>query len=239
MHADSPYLHLRDGGLAENLGYVTALDTLRQDKRAKRKVLIIVDANCAQTDPWKEDRKAGRLAKQVFRAAAITIDSQTYRYREQLVTSNIQRGSNGEIRSGTTVDGIDVVFLCPGLLSDELAAQLKAVGTTLQISKAEQQMLVSAGWKMASVQQHPLSRILNPSATVEMQLAESFGDQVVEEAAAASAGRLAAGESSPAVPHRTRQRSIERGGSFFDARSNSGGNAIPKTKTTDGYENER
>ncbi len=39
------YLHVVDGGLADNYGYETALDILRQDKVANKKVMIIIDAN--------------------------------------------------------------------------------------------------------------------------------------------------------------------------------------------------
>ncbi|MEZ4885474.1 MAG: patatin-like phospholipase family protein [Chitinophagales bacterium] len=39
------YLHIVDGGLADNYGYQTALDILKQDKVAQKKVMLIIDAN--------------------------------------------------------------------------------------------------------------------------------------------------------------------------------------------------
>lgn len=69
------YLRLADGGQADNLGVHTAIELLKQDKRATRKVLLIVDAYPGTGSPYSSTPRSA-LPLPVFRRAAdIALDS--------------------------------------------------------------------------------------------------------------------------------------------------------------------
>lgn len=61
MDPASPYLHLVDGGVSDNLGVITALDLLHQSKEASQKVLIIVDAFTGPFVPYSSKKKPGAV----------------------------------------------------------------------------------------------------------------------------------------------------------------------------------
>ena len=56
----NPYLHLIDGGVADNLGIITAVDLLNQDTAAK-KVLIVVDAFPGEFAPYSRNEGAPNM----------------------------------------------------------------------------------------------------------------------------------------------------------------------------------
>ena len=60
------YLHVVDGGLADNYGYETALDVLRQDKVAKKKIMLIIDANNEGMTKTFSKTQSGRNMFKVF-----------------------------------------------------------------------------------------------------------------------------------------------------------------------------
>lgn len=80
----NPYLHLLDGGLADNLGVMTALRILHQDSRAsvKRKVLIVVDAGTGTFAPFSEVPAPPGVSATALRTALAQLDSWRGRYRE-------------------------------------------------------------------------------------------------------------------------------------------------------------
>jgi hypothetical protein len=53
---EGKFIHLEDGGVAENLGYISAINTLRADTAARRKILIVVDAYNGNLSPWSRIR---------------------------------------------------------------------------------------------------------------------------------------------------------------------------------------
>jgi predicted acylesterase/phospholipase RssA len=70
----NPRLYLMDGGVADNLGIATAMRLLKQEKAA-RKILIIIDAYNGHIEPFS---KAGALTGMVhtaLRATSISLDS--------------------------------------------------------------------------------------------------------------------------------------------------------------------
>lgn len=78
------YLHLLDGGLADNLGVITALRVLHQDNHAavKRKVLIVVDASTGTFAPFSEVPSSPGLSATALRTVLAQLDSWRGRYRE-------------------------------------------------------------------------------------------------------------------------------------------------------------
>ncbi len=80
----NPCLHLLDGGLADNLGVITALRVLHQDNHAsvKRKVLIVVDASCGTFAPFSEVPSSPGLSATALRTALAQLDSWRGRYRQ-------------------------------------------------------------------------------------------------------------------------------------------------------------
>ncbi|MEZ4829400.1 MAG: patatin-like phospholipase family protein, partial [Bacteroidia bacterium] len=60
------YLHIIDGGIADNIGYQTAIEMLRQDTVAKKKILIVVDADGGGIPPTFSRRKGGYLGVSVY-----------------------------------------------------------------------------------------------------------------------------------------------------------------------------
>ena len=78
-----PRLYLLDGGLADNLGIVTALRLLYQDK-APQKLLIVIDAYNGHIEPFS---KAGALPGMIhtaLRTTSISLDSAHQRTRNLL-----------------------------------------------------------------------------------------------------------------------------------------------------------
>jgi len=82
MDADYPYLHLLDGGMADNLGFITALRLLGGDTRAKRRVLFVVDAYKGNFTPFSDNIKPPLMSNAALRAMDISLDSWRGRYRE-------------------------------------------------------------------------------------------------------------------------------------------------------------
>ncbi len=83
----NPYLHLLDGGLADNLGVVTAVRLLKQDRGAdkqpiRRRVLVVVDAFPDALGPYSRERKAPSAGNAINRTTTVALDAWHARYRE-------------------------------------------------------------------------------------------------------------------------------------------------------------
>jgi hypothetical protein len=108
------YLHLLDGGLGDNLGVVTAFNLLKQDK-VQKKVLIIVDAFEATTEPYSTLSKSPGLGSTISRTLMLALDSMRSRDYARLRTMANEQAAE---RPGQ-VDGVWVVYisfedlLCP------------------------------------------------------------------------------------------------------------------------------
>ena len=99
------YLHLIDGGVADNLGVVTALRLLQQDT-AKRKALIVVDAFNESITPFSSE-SGESILRAIKRAGLAGLDSWRGRYRE--VVKALCKSPNLK-REDTDAD-IEVIFL--------------------------------------------------------------------------------------------------------------------------------
>jgi predicted acylesterase/phospholipase RssA len=108
------YLHLLDGGLGDNLGVVAALNLLKQDE-VQKKVLIVIDAFEAITEPYSVLSKSPGLGSTISRTLMIALDSMRGRDYARLRTSANELAAE---RPGQ-VDGVWVIYisfedlLCP------------------------------------------------------------------------------------------------------------------------------
>ena len=84
MDPNNPYLHLLDGGMADNLGVMTALRMLEKepDKAVIKKVLIVVDAYQGNFAPFSKIEYSPLIANTALRAMDISLDSWHGRHRE-------------------------------------------------------------------------------------------------------------------------------------------------------------
>jgi hypothetical protein len=98
MDPKNPYLHLLDGGLSDNFGAITAVRMLRQDRVAKRKVLIVIDAYSGPLTPFSKVEQAPGMLVTGGRVTTAFLDAWRVRYREIL-------------RDLCSVGDIQVVFL--------------------------------------------------------------------------------------------------------------------------------
>ncbi len=128
MDPKNPYLHLFDGGMADNLAVITAVRLLENEQqKVQRKVLLVIDAYQGTFAPFSKIRYPPPLANTALRATAISLDSWRGRYRE--IISTICEGKD-----------IKVVFLSFDDLADmESCRPLVEFGLTeneiLQLTK--------------------------------------------------------------------------------------------------------
>jgi hypothetical protein len=95
-----PYVHLFDGGVADNLGVITAVRLLDKEpsEKVRRKVLIVIDAYKGNYAPFSEKRNPPSIGKTALRVMDISLDSWRGRHKEI-------------IRELCEKKGIEVVFL--------------------------------------------------------------------------------------------------------------------------------
>jgi len=127
------YLHLLDGGLADNLGINTALNLLERDK-AKRKLLIVIDAYRDNAEPYSTSGEQPGNADFLIRLGEIGIDSARNRLKFQLrqVTRSLLCSHGAE----------DVLTL---YLDIDKYPEARAISTSLDITVEEQQLLLKIG----------------------------------------------------------------------------------------------
>ncbi len=102
VHDDQLYLHLLDGGLGDNLGAITAMNLLKQDT-AKRKVLIVIDAFEAVTEPYSTVKEAPGVGATIARTLMITLDSTRARV--------YARFREADQIKHPRIDGVDVIYI--------------------------------------------------------------------------------------------------------------------------------
>jgi hypothetical protein len=135
---DNPYLRLVDGGVSDNLGVVTAVDLLLQDRRLnrqtiRREVLIVIDAY-REEDILLSSRNPllGPLA-------------QAYKTMKLLMTAQ-HRSLLRWLASVGKQEGIQVIVLDMDDIRDpELRESTKGILAQLHLRKEEQEMLFEAG----------------------------------------------------------------------------------------------
>lgn len=169
MDASNPFLHLLDGGVAENIGVVTAVRLLRRDPAAgvRRRVLIVIDAYNGPLNPFSSGEKAPLMIATAFRATTANLDSWRGRYRD-LVRDLCRASGDGQevhpvfLSFDDLEDLKDFQPLFDLGFSPSDLNQLKGTGllygapitpfllvrevwTWFGLSKAEQNLLIAAG----------------------------------------------------------------------------------------------
>jgi hypothetical protein len=83
LDPENPYLHLLDGGLADNLGVISAIRFLQQNNTQDvEKLLIVVDAYKGRLGPYSKKEGAPSWSKTIGRTTTVFLDSWRGRYRE-------------------------------------------------------------------------------------------------------------------------------------------------------------
>lgn len=173
------YLQLSDGGLADNLGVLTAAQMLRHDRQARRKVLLVIDAYGDDALPVTDSRFPPNPFNMLFRTTDISLDSWRGRYRASIVGECERAGikplflsfEDLKWRGTNALEGGDCAKLLgrlarrqpaqlaktktrnPGLTDagwfkaelEKISAKARATPTTLSLSPAEQDIVVTAG----------------------------------------------------------------------------------------------
>jgi len=88
LDPNNPYLYLVDGGMADNLGVITAIRLMRNKNypQVTRTALLIIDAYQGAISPFSSSDKAPSIAKTAVRTMEISLDSWRGRYREIVST---------------------------------------------------------------------------------------------------------------------------------------------------------
>lgn len=159
----NPLLHLMDGGVADNLGIITAIRMLNQDK-APRKVLIIIDAYNGSAEPFSKTGIQPGMVLSALRTTSISLDSSHQRVDNLLASvakpSGISYAVIDFTRALNEIDdepGVtDLLRQTLGMDSmkrDETSpqsvqavfTQALGVGTWFKIKPTEQETLLKAG----------------------------------------------------------------------------------------------
>lgn len=135
---DQCYLQLLDGGLADNLGVYTAMNFLLQDK-AKTKILILVDASRAATQPYSKLRTTPKSMPLMWRVLTASTDANRER-----IKPNINLVAR-ELLCGDGTSHVIVIYLD---LSHYPEAQL--IDTQLMISPENQRLLLKIGQELVA-----------------------------------------------------------------------------------------
>jgi len=171
LDPDNPRLHLMDGGVADNLGVVTALRLLAQD-RAPKKILIVIDAYNGSVEPFSKAGVRPGMIRSALRTTSISLDSSHQRvggllqnsgkidgvhyalidFRRALQAKDDQRDATGDeflnalgigrvTRDETSPPSIQAIF-----------TQALGVATRLKIDKNAQDTLLKAGENAIRIQ---------------------------------------------------------------------------------------
>ena len=169
------YLHLIDGGVADNIGFRSGLDMLEQDQIAKKKILIIIDADGAGQVRSFTHKESGALwFKVLVRLPSSGIDSRRVFRREMIQNLCAQRGVTPVFLSFATLIE-DFPFLMPEM---ELAYE-SASKEMIRILSSTSQDLDIQGLRRL----YDLSNGVKTKYTIkdyEQQLLTLTGKKVVE-----------------------------------------------------------
>lgn len=156
-------LPLMDGGLADNLGIITALRLLSQDK-APKKILIVIDAYNGRMEPFSKVGNRPGLILSVLRTTSISLDSAHQHVGAFLGVTTAQTGVGFAVidfhqalrrpvgQSGETAPASQRFVssrLHEGDMSpqsvQDLFTQALGVGTWFKIDSTAQDVLLKAG----------------------------------------------------------------------------------------------
>jgi hypothetical protein len=84
MDPNNPYFYLLDGGVADNLGVVTALRLLgdKTNENTPRKVLVVIDSYQGPITPFEKEKDTPNASEAAARLMGAGLDSWRARYRE-------------------------------------------------------------------------------------------------------------------------------------------------------------
>ncbi len=182
MDPKNPYLHLFDGGMADNIAVITAVRLLEneQDKRVRRKAMIVIDAYQGTFAPFSQIRYPPPPGSTALRAMDISLDSWRGRYRE--IISDLCREKNISVVFFSFDDLVNLESCQPldefGLTGDDikeltektklikpfdLLRNIPTVKTEEKglLSIAEQNLLISAGRFVVAQKRDQILNALN------------------------------------------------------------------------------
>lgn len=155
-HPRNPYVHLFDGGMADNLGIITALRLLEADP-APRKVLLVIDSYPGTTEPFSK-RSGSPIVPQILsRSMVLSLDSA--RSRRNDLVRRIAAGTNG-------TNGVDVVYFDFETLLDSPGKGLKdyqdarKVRTSLHVKPEVQEQLLEQGRSAVRIRTPELQKLI-------------------------------------------------------------------------------
>lgn len=91
MDRQNSTLHLMDGGVADNLGLISALRLLNQDP-AQKKVLIVIDAYNGMQEPFSRGGPAPGIFTTALRTTSISLDSAHQRFGDLIALGEHSNG---------------------------------------------------------------------------------------------------------------------------------------------------
>ncbi|MEL6924854.1 MAG: hypothetical protein AAFO94_12475, partial [Bacteroidota bacterium] len=182
-HPSRQYLHLVDGAMTDNLGYVSAISVLQQEQNVDRKVLLVIDADNVGNRPTFSNRQNaqfsikvfGKLASSGLDARRINLEKDIQLIAQQLDMESLFFSFNYFIRnnSATVPERIDIEEASNRLieqmnngerLSDserqELYELLCSISTKYTIKPLEQELLLLAGQVVVQEQETLLRNLL-------------------------------------------------------------------------------
>lgn len=143
----NPFLHLFDGGLADNLGVTTALKLLSKTGDNK-KILIIIDAYKGQREPFSKQEGSPVLLQIYNRSTGISLDAWRIRHKlliDQMASSNAFNGKP-----------VEVIYLSFDDLSEATRIMARDITTDFNISEEEQETLLRAGEEIVELKKNEL-----------------------------------------------------------------------------------
>ena len=154
------FIHLLDGGLADNLGVLTAIDILRSDP-SLRKVLLVIDAYKDNPQPFSHKEGSPTGVEVALRIMGIGLDSNHTRIEDQVIKlcreggikpvflsfKSLKKDDEKEIvkkvrRAKTEAAQNEADFL---KATNILYENARDVDTSFNITKDEQALLFQAG----------------------------------------------------------------------------------------------
>lgn len=195
------FIHLLDGGLADNLGIWTALDYVNARQRARdagRTVLLVVDASNSTLSPHSDGEGAPRILGTIRRTMGISLDSWRGRFGrvledpdgpvsivlsfDELVPAVQEISAPGRVAPEVTTGAADRCLVrtptgavelrvddarCRASL-EALQRDVRGVGTNLNVSPAQQALLLRAGTLLACSKQTELEKALGVGLTSDL-----------------------------------------------------------------------
>lgn len=167
----TPYeIQLLDGGIADNLGVITAVSVLEQDQ-AKFKVLLVVDAYIGTYQPYQPLGRRLSTLGVARRVPSLYLDS--WRGRHRYVVRNMVDGVRKSDETWKVIFlSFDELMASPSLLDrmlrrsvpehrKELYSLVRSIGTNFNISNAQQQALLEAGMMVVETKRRDLCAVFS------------------------------------------------------------------------------